>query len=229
MNRGALALGLGATVLVATGAFVAFRSGQPAGERASATSSPRDPGDQLIPQRSNGSPAAPVVVYELSDFQCPYCRLFWEETMPVLEKEYVATGKIRIVFLNYPIAQLHPNAPAAHTFAMCAAAQDRFWPVHDLLFRYQARWEHEVDPSGTFRALADSARLDRQKLAACLASRPHQPVIEAETRDAMRAGIGGTPAFVINGGIMTGAQPIDIWRPILDSILRGRREDQPED
>ena len=98
----------------------------------------------LIEARSKGDPDAPLTVLAASDFQCPYCRDFAERTLPYLETEYINTGKIRLVFLNLPLPQLHPNATAAHEFAMCAADQDRFWPVHDLLFKYQRQRNRAV-------------------------------------------------------------------------------------
>src|SRR5204863_3912242 len=89
----------------------------------------RDP----LAARSKGRPDAPITLYEMSDFQCPYCRAFALGTMPALEQEYISTGKVRLVYINLPLTSLHPNARAAAQVALCAARQDRFWAVHDLL------------------------------------------------------------------------------------------------
>ena len=83
----------------------------------------QDTADLLLTARMKGADDAPVTVLEVSDFQCPYCRDFWQDVLPVLEREYIDTGKIRFVFLNLPLPTAHPNAPAAHEFAMCAAMQ----------------------------------------------------------------------------------------------------------
>jgi protein-disulfide isomerase len=174
----------------------------------------------MIAQRSRGNPAAPITVYEFSDFQCPFCRQFWEKTLPVLEQEYIATGKLRLIFVNMPIPKLHPNAPEAHNFAMCAARQDKFWPVHDLLYRHQPDWEKLPRPTGYFRALADSAALDTAAVVNCMRQEAEDWLVKADTREASQAGITGTPAFIINGGLLPGAQPIEVWRPIVDSIYR---------
>jgi protein-disulfide isomerase len=84
-----------------------------------------------VTTRSKGSPTAPITVYEMSDFQCPYCRSFALETFRALEKEYISPGKVRWVFVNFPLTSLHANAVAAASTALCAARQDAFWPVHD--------------------------------------------------------------------------------------------------
>ncbi len=179
--------------------------------------------DGYIEARTKGAPDAPITVWEVSDFQCPFCQKFFAETLPILEREYIATGAIRFVFVNFPIPQLHPNAPAAHEFAMCAAQQNRFWPVHDLLYRHQRRWGAADDPAPVFRELADSAALARPALEECFTSGAMQGLIQAEAQTVYRAGINSTPSFMIEGGLLSGAHPIETWRPILDSLLAARR------
>src|SRR3989442_4952167 len=90
--------------------------------------------------RSKGRPGAPVTVYEMSDFQCPYCRSFALTTLPILEREYVQTGKVRLVYINLPLPYLHANALAAALVATCAARQGKFWPMHDALFQHHEAW-----------------------------------------------------------------------------------------
>src|SRR6266545_1553093 len=87
--------------------------------------------------RAMGAATAPVTVYEMSDFQCPFCKRHVDQTFPTLEKEYVATGKVRWIFINLPLSSIHPNAVAAAEFAMCAARHGKFWPAHDALYRTQ--------------------------------------------------------------------------------------------
>lgn len=173
----------------------------------------------LIPQRTLGDSAAPITVYEASDFQCPFCRAFFVETLPHLATEYIATGKVRLIFLNLPIPSLHPNATAAHEFAMCAALQNKFWPVHDLLYRHQPDWAPLQDPGGYFRTLADSAHLNRSALETCFREGTVQRLIQSEAQALYNSGIHSTPSFVIEGALLAGHAPIDAWRPILDSIF----------
>jgi protein-disulfide isomerase len=187
----------------------------------------QDSQPNLIQARMKGDADAPVTVLEISDFQCPYCRMFWEETLPILMREYVETGKIRFVFLNLPLPSLHPNAPAAHEFAMCAAAQDRFWPVHDLLFQHQATWAPMEDPSQYFLQLADSAGLSPIELGACFESGSVRSLIEQEAALNVRSGVHSTPSFVIERGLLKGVHPIETWRSILDSLVAVRRGEGP--
>src|SRR5207249_2515192 len=141
------------------------------------------PHDPLAP-RTKGRPDAPVTVYEMSDFQCPYCRAFALTTMPLLEKEYVQTGKVRLVYINLPLTTLHANAARAAALAVCAARQDKFWPVHDLLFRRQDSWASLKDPVPYFLTLADTAGLTRRNVVRCLSSKSVQADVRA---DSMRA------------------------------------------
>lgn len=186
------------------------------------TSTAQDTADLLLSARIKGDPGAPVTVLEASDFQCPYCRDFWRDVLPVLEEEYIDTGKIRFVFLNLPLPSLHENAPAAHEFAMCAAAQDRFWPVHDLLYEHQDAWARLDDPSSYFYQLASLAGIELAALQKCFEAGAVRRLIQEEVQLNVRSGVRSTPSFVIEGGLLIGAQPIDVWRPILDSLVAAR-------
>jgi protein-disulfide isomerase len=219
-TNGKLLIGVGLVLLLGGGFATAalVRPKSPAAQSRSTEDTTSVQGDMMVAQRTKGDSSAAITIYEFSDFQCPYCRRFWATTMPTIEREYIATGKARLIFINFPIPQLHPNARAAHHFAMCAARQNKFWQVHDLLFRYQQQWEKLGDPSAYFRQLADSAALERGALARCATQHAEEWLVRAETAEASRLGIAGTPAFVINGGLLPGAAPIETWRPILDSI-----------
>jgi protein-disulfide isomerase len=180
------------------------------------------PQDAMIALRTKGAADAPVTIFEVSDFQCPFCRQFWAETLPALEREYIDTGKIRFIFINLPLVSLHPNAPAAHEFAMCAARQERFWPIHDLLYQYQEQWASLEQPGPFFLGLADSVALERPLLAECLAKGTARPIVAADVQQATSGGIRSTPTFIIEGGVLQGAEPMETWRPILDSIITAK-------
>jgi protein-disulfide isomerase len=192
---------------------------------------PGSPGSHQAPDplaaRSKGRRTAAVTVYEMSDFQCPYCRGFALETMPVLEREYVATGKVRLVYITLPLSSVHPNAVAAAEVALCAARQGRFWALHDLLFRHQSDWAALPEPQAYLLALADSARLDRAPLARCVTSHATAAEVEADAARARRAGARSTPTFYIEGGLIEGAPPIDVMRAVLDSIYRAKTTTAP--
>jgi len=165
-----------------------------------------------------GSEQAPVTVYEMSDFQCPYCRRHTVENFPTIEKEYIETGKVRWVFVNFPIPQLHPNAVVAAEAAMCSAEQGAFWPVHDLLFAHQDTWAPLKEPGEFLLSLADSVGIDRGRLASCLQSQETLPQIRADAQGAAKAGATSTPTFYIEGGLLVGAHPMEVFRMVLDSI-----------
>ena len=175
--------------------------------------------DELTAARTRGSPTAPVTIYEMSDFQCPWCARFFRETQPLLEREYIATGKVRLVFVNYPLP-MHANAGPAAELAMCAARQGKFWPVHDLLFRHQAHWQDLREPGSFFLGLGDSAGVDRDLLTQCLRTRATREVVRSDAEGSARSGARSTPTFYIEGGLISGAQPIEVFRGILDSIIR---------
>lgn len=209
----------------------ACSSSPPAAERPPATASAPASNQPAITVSDTGDPAsarmmgrrdAPVTIYEMSDFQCPYCRRHALETLPVLEREYIATGKVRYVFINFPITELHPNALPAAELGLCAARQDKFWPLHDLLFRSQESWAPLKDASAALLGLADSVGMDRGKTLACLADSTIARSVEQEATASARAGANATPSFYIEGGLLIGAQPIEVFRPILDSIVKAK-------
>ena len=176
--------------------------------------------------RSKGSAKAPVTVYEMSDFQCPYCRKFALETFRALEKEYITPGKVRWVFVNFPLTSIHANAVAAAGTALCAGKQGAFWPVHDLLYTYQETWAPLKEPGPFFLSLADSAGISKPKLLECVKAPTTEAEIRFEAAGAERAGASSTPTFYIEGGLLAGAYPLPVFRQVLDSIIAtktGRR------
>jgi protein-disulfide isomerase len=179
--------------------------------------------DPPLAGRSKGVASAPVTVYEMSDFQCPYCRRFALETFPTIEREYISSGKVRWVFVNFPLTSIHPNAAAAAEVALCASRQGAFWPVHDLLYTHQDTWAPLKDPGPFLATLADSAGISRKTLLACLASPGTEQEIRSEAEGSERAGASSTPSFYVEGGLMTGAHPIALFRRVLDSVLATKR------
>lgn len=175
-----------------------------------------------VATRSKGRPDAPVTIYEMADFQCPACRTFALETMPLLDREYVRTGKVRFVFIHLPITQIHANAVAAAEVAMCAARQGKFWEMHDALFLRQPVWAPLREPGPYLLALADSAGVDGRALTGCVTSGVTRNEIEADAQRAARSGARSTPTFYIEGGLLVGAWPVNTYRHLLDSIHRAK-------
>lgn len=173
--------------------------------------------------RSMGSDSAPVTVYEMSDFQCPFCRRHALETLPLLEAEYIRTGKVRYVFINFPITELHPNAVPAAELGLCAARQEKFWEVHHLLFENQSTWARLDDPAPRLLEIAEEAGVDRAKAVECLQDEDIRGAVAFEAQGSARSGANATPSFYIEGGLLVGAQPITVFRAILDSIVESKR------
>jgi protein-disulfide isomerase len=176
--------------------------------------------------RTKGSAGAPVTVYEMSDFQCPYCRKFATETFPQLEKDYIRPGKIRWVFINFPLTSIHTHASAAAELALCAGQQRGFWRIHDLLFQYQETWAPLKEAGPFFVSLADSAGLSKKALVACLQSPDTRSKVQADAEGAARSGASSTPSFYIEGGLVQGALPLPLFRQVLDSIYAVKQKKQ---
>ena len=180
------------------------------------------PDRDMVAARSKGSPTAPIRVVEMSDFQCPWCRKFTLETSAALDSEYVRTGKVHWIFVNLPIPQLHPNAVAGAELAMCAAQRGRFWPMHDLLYRNQDKWAPLTDPEPYLLTLVDSLRIPRDSLLPCLRGSEARDLVERDATTAARVGARSTPSFLIDGVLLTGAYPVEVFRHVIDSIYAVR-------
>lgn len=195
-----------------------------ASQHACAQSTPAQTGTdrELLNARSKGIATAPIRVIELSDFQCPWCRKFTLESSAALDSQYVATGKVRWLFVNLPIPQLHPNAMAAAELAMCAAQRGQFWPMHDLLFRNQPKWAPLADPEPFLLTFADSLRIPRDSILPCLRDSSMRQLVEQDAAVGARIGATSTPTFIIEGVRLPGAYPKEVFQHILDSIYTER-------
>lgn len=166
-----------------------------------------------------GSPArgpagAPIELIEFSDFECPFCL----RANPTVERVLTAYGdRIRFVYRNYPLSS-HPDARPAAEAAQCANEQGKFWPYHDRLFANSGKLS-----AADLEQAASDLGLDRPSFDACLESHKFKERIEADIRDGNAAGVDGTPAFFINGRLVSGAQPFEVFKRVIDEELkRGR-------
>jgi len=186
------------------------------------------PLDDLRAERTRGSADAPVTMYEISDFECPFCAQFWRETLPSIERDYVDTGKLRLIFVNMPLTSIHPNAEPAAELAMCAARQHKFWQMHDLLYRDQDQWADLAEPGRYFLSLGDSLHLSQGELQECLRTKATRPIIESDFDGSHRSGATSTPTFYIQstgsatGELIVGAQPFKLFQQVLDSIIAAK-------
>ncbi len=169
--------------------------------------------DPMIAQRTKGSATAPDHGVRTVRFPVPVLPPAGNGDLPVLEKEFIATGKVRWIFLNFPLTQLHANAAAAAEFSMCAARADKFWPIHDLLFNYQEKWAPLKDPAPFLITLADSAGIPSHGHDLLPAEREMQGVVRAESEGAAKSGVHSTPTVYIEGvGLLAGAAPVETFR-----------------
>jgi predicted DsbA family dithiol-disulfide isomerase len=164
---------------------------------------------------SLGPAAAPVVLVLFSDYQCPYCKRF-SGTLKEVRKQY--GDRIRIVFRQFPLTSIHPNAQRAAEAALCAAAQNRFEEMHDSLLQNQNALQE-----GNLKSRADKLGLDTNAFNACLASARNAALIHEDLRAAASAGVEGTPALFINGRYLNGAQPFEEIAAIIDEELKNRK------
>jgi len=176
--------------------------------------------------RIQGSPTAPVWVIEVSDFQCPFCKEWHDQTYQKLRDEFVKTGKVRLAYINFPLAQ-HRNAWPAAESAMCAGAQGKFWEMHDALFVNQAKWENLASPAPYFDGLAGATGVDLARWQKCVQSGKMKAWIQADHDRAQTAGAASTPTFIIGGMMLAGAQPIENFRSAIDSALAKSRKTAP--
>jgi protein-disulfide isomerase len=172
--------------------------------------------------RTKGRSNAPITVYEMADFQCPACRDFALTTLPAIERDFIRTGKVRWVFVNFPLTQIHRNAIAAAQVAMCAGRQNKFWAMHDALYQRQPQWASLDQPWPALISLADSAGVQHDLLVTCLNTRATVDEINRDAQGSARTGASGTPSFYIEGGLADGAIPAAAFSRILDSIYRAK-------
>jgi protein-disulfide isomerase len=165
-----------------------------------------------------GSTDARVWLIMSSDFQCPYCRNWHEESFGVIRDQYVRTGKVRLAYLNFPL-QRHPNAWPAAEAAMCAAIQGRFWEMHDSLFSTQGAWGERPDATPYFDTLAVRLALNVPAFRSCETSHETRPLIQADQERSEAAGVNSTPTFFIGTTKIEGAFPLAVFRHALDSAL----------
>ncbi len=173
-----------------------------------------------------GNPNAPVTVVEFSDFQCPFCSRFFTQTLPALQENYIDTGKIKLVYKDLPLDNLHPNARPAHIAAECADEQGKFWEYHDVLFENQGQWSRlsSADLNSQLNQYATSMGLNSVSFDSCLSSPSIADEVNADFLQAARYGATGTPTFFIgnekNGFIkLVGAQPYAAFQAAIDAQL----------
>ncbi len=185
----------------------------PAGAPAAAPQAPAGPVDVSVDDDPSIGPAdAPVTIIEFSDFQCPYCTRFRDETLDQLLDEY--GDQVHIVYRDFPLTQIHQYAVGAAIAAECANDQGMFWEMHDTLFANQSALDTE-----SLRGYAEDLGLDMDTFDSCLEDQSVNDEVMADLADGQSYGVRGTPSFFINGRLLVGAQPFESFQAIIDEEL----------
>lgn len=200
-------------------------SAPPANEAApaAATTPPAaPPTDPLVTAadrgRIEGDSSARTWLIVASDFQCPFCKQWHDESYKTVYDEYVRPGRIKVAYVNYPLAQ-HQNAMPTAEAAMCASAQGKFWQYHEALFATQQQWEALPSATALLDSIAGTVGLDKGAWKQCVESGKMRPLIMADRDRAASAGVRSTPSFLIGSQVLLGAQPIEALRVALDAEI----------
>lgn len=164
-----------------------------------------------------GDEDAPVTIVEFSDYECPFCSSFYNEAMQDIKKKYIETGKVKLIYRDYPLS-FHPQAYPAALFAECARDQggdDVYFKVHDEIFE-TISGGFSFDELSKFTA---GLGVDSKKLKDCFDSDKFKDEIFADQKDGSKAGVTGTPGFLINGWLVSGAQPFAAFEQVIEQEL----------
>jgi protein-disulfide isomerase len=162
-----------------------------------------------------GPATAPVTIVKFEDFHCPFCK----RVQPALTEILSRYGdKVRLVHRDFPIDRLHPEASKAHEAARCANDQEKFWAYHDVLYANAPKGSPEQ-----LKAYAEEVGLDLAAFEHCLNSGKYQAAVQQDVEGRTHAGVTGTPAFFINGQLISGAQPVDSFVRVIDEELARAR------
>ncbi len=163
-----------------------------------------------------GQGNAKISMVEFGDYHCGYCRLYELETFPRLKAEFVDTGKVRYAY-RHTVSVGGEQTVAVSNAALCVAEQGKFWAFHSLMFAQQARWE-PVAPgpalNSTLASLSSQTGANSEQVTSCLAAQRHSKVVQDDITAAAGFGISGTPSFVINGYMFSGALPYEVYKEI---------------
>ena len=162
---------------------------------------------------SIGPQDAPITIVEFSDYECPYCKRWYNEVYLRLREEYA--DQVRVVFRDFPLYSIHPNAEPAAVAANCAEQQGEYWEFHNRLFAGE-----QLDEK-TYLEYAEDLGLNLEEFKACLDSEKQEIEIRGDYEYASGLGVRSTPTFFLNGLPIVGAQPYEVFKQVIDQELAG--------
>lgn len=215
-----------ATALFASGsAFAAAPPAQPEAQPQAGTAGPsvepstttEMPAPADPPWRTIGRPDAPVTIIEYASMTCPHCAHFHVEVLPKLRSSYIDSGKVRLVFRDYPLDRL---ALAASMVARCAP-EDKSMEVTSRLFQTQATWAASEDPISAIAEVVAPFGLDKEAVEACVENEDvARPVLEQAIYGQEKFQIRSTPSFLLNGEVLVGSQSPEAFAEKIDAALK---------
>ena len=161
-----------------------------------------------------GAKDAPVTIVEWSDFECPFCGKFYKDTLGQIDEKYIKTGKVKLVYRDFPLS-FHPQAQKAAEAAECAGEEGKYWEMHDMLFEKGVQGGVE-----SFKGFAKELGLKTDKFNDCLDSGKMAAEVRADMNAGSTAGIRGTPGFIVNGQLVSGAQPFEAFEQVIEAALK---------
>jgi protein-disulfide isomerase len=165
---------------------------------------------------AKGNPKATVTLIEFADFQCSFCRKFWQTTLPRIETQYISSGKVRFVYRHFALLG-KPSVEAAQA-AECAHEQGKFWEYHDKLFA--SAGSPLAFTEGKLKGYAQEIKLKSKDFNQCLQSAKYLKKVDGETAAAISLGARGTPAFFLDGQMIVGAQPFEVFEAAIEKELK---------
>lgn len=165
-----------------------------------------------------GSIDAPVVLVEYADYRCPFCGVFARDTMPLLVKEYVDSGQLRIEWRDFPV--FGDESVAAAIAGRAAGEQGKFWEFHEVLFANAPERGHPELPRERLIEIATEIEVaDIDRFTADLDNPELATAVGVDQAEAAAIGVTSTPIFLINDTPVSGAQPADVFREIIDAEI----------
>lgn len=237
INKSAIVLAVLLVAFFVAGFFVGFIASpgkaiavqQPTGQVAAQQQQPSQPS---VPSRVQvsldddpvlGDANAPVTIVEFSDMQCPFCGRFFQQTLPQIKSQYIDTGKVKLVFRDFPLS-FHPYAEPAAIGADCANEQGKFWEYHDAVFSTQDTWVNSADPDAALKQIAAGLGVNTATFNSCYDTKKYASEVQADFQDGVSVGVSGTPSFYIGSPSkgyvqLVGAQPFSAFKAAIDQEL----------
>ncbi|HSH02683.1 MAG TPA: thioredoxin domain-containing protein [Anaerolineae bacterium] len=172
-----------------------------------------------------GNPQAPVVIEEYSDYQCPYCSRFFEQTLPAIDTNYIAEDDVFFIYKDFPLESIHPQARMAAVAARCVGeygGATAYWEMHDILFARMRDWSN-AGVRDMLVSYAGEIGVDEGVVGSCIDEGRYNQEVSQDLQAGSALGVRGTPAFFINGSLLSGAQPIGAF----DVAISRAKEGQP--